>query len=176
MEEITTHLISVNSLIWLFLVVFMIHDFEEIIFVEPWIKKNFNQIINKVPERITIILSEYSTVTSSQFAVAVFVEFVLFTVITYLAAEQGSYIFFIGFNAILLIHVFTHFAQTLYLRMYTPGVITALLIILPYSIYLFYRLIGEGIVTLREVFIYAPFGLVLIPIVLFGHKLGKKIV
>jgi hypothetical protein len=176
MEEILKSNISINSLIWLFLAAFMIHDFEEIIFVESWMRKYFHKTIIKLPNRIGSIVKEFSTVTSSQFAVAVCIEFSILLVATFLAAEYNIYIFIVSFNAILLLHVFTHLAQTIYLRMYTPGVVTGVLVTLPYSIYFFYRLINEEIVTLKEVFIYAPLGLVLLPIVLLGHKIGKWIV
>ena len=34
--------ISINTLIWLLSIVFMLHDFEEIILAVPWLEKNFN--------------------------------------------------------------------------------------------------------------------------------------
>lgn len=33
--------IGIHSLIWLFLVAFMLHDFEEIIRIEPWFRKHY---------------------------------------------------------------------------------------------------------------------------------------
>ncbi|WP_160297230.1 HXXEE domain-containing protein [Paenibacillus sp. IHBB 10380] len=59
-----------------------------------------------------------------------------------------------GFNFLLLIHVFTHLTQSIYLKCYTPEVVTGLLITLPYSIYLFYRMIIEELVSLKGVFFY----------------------
>lgn len=96
-----------------------------------------------------------STVKSSQFAVAVFLEFIVFILVTYYAVEHQGYLFFDGFNFLLLIHVFTHLAQ---------------------SIYLFYRMIIEELVSLKEIFLYASSGLLLIPLVMIGHKLGKIII
>jgi hypothetical protein len=161
---------------WLFLAAFMIHDFEEIIVVESWMKKHYSRISRLVPDAIGSWLMKMSTVKSSQFAVAVFLEFIVFIPVTYYAVEHQRYLFFVGFNFLLLIHVFTHLAQSIYLKCYTPGVVTGLLITLPYSIYLFYRMIIEELVSLQEVFLYAPSGLLLIPLVMIGHKLGKIII
>ncbi|WP_253944700.1 HXXEE domain-containing protein [Paenibacillus sp. NEAU-GSW1] len=158
---------------WLFLAAFMIHDFEEIIAVESWMNNNFAKVYKRAPKFVGNRLQTMSNVKSSQFAVAVFLEFIIFVPVTYLAVEHGNYALFIGFNAVLLVHVFTHVGQSLLIRSYTPGVVTALLITLPYSLYLFNRMIAEGLVSLNEIFIFAPFGLLLLPIVLFGHKLGK---
>jgi len=164
---------SIESLMWLFLAAFMIHDFEEIIFVESWMKKNYPRISQVVPKPIGTMLKNMSAVTSSQFAVAVFVEFVIFIPVTYLAVEHQNYVLFVGFNAVMLLHVFTHLGQSLFIKSYTPGVVTALLVSLPYSLYLFYRMVTEDLVSLKQIFIYAPSGVLLLPIVLLGHRLGK---
>lgn len=167
---------SIQSLIWLFLAAFMLHDFEEIIRIEPWFRKHRNVIFARVPARFHKDFQPFSRMTSSQFAVAVCVEFVIFIPCTYLAAEKGMYLMFLGFNAVMLLHVVTHVGQALFVRMLTPGVITAVAIVLPYSLYLFYRLLNENLVTLSDILISLPFGLTIVPIVLFGHKLGEWII
>lgn len=161
---------------WLFLAAFMIHDFEEIIFVESWMKRNYERISSIVPKFYRSQLKGMSDITSAQFAVAVFIEFILFVPITYVAVERQSYVLFVGFNALLLVHVFTHVAQSLFVRSYTPGVVTAVIVILPYSLYLFYRMIDEGLVTLSQVLTYAPTGILLLPIVILGLRFGRKVV
>jgi len=49
MLSLLDSVISLNSVIWLFLIAFIIHDLEEIIFVESWMKKNYNYIQQKTP-------------------------------------------------------------------------------------------------------------------------------
>jgi hypothetical protein len=139
-------------------------------------KRNYERVSSIVPKFYRSQLKEMSDITSAQFAVAVFIEFILFIPITYIAVEHQNYILFVGFNALLLVHVFTHVAQSLFVKSYTPGVVTGILVILPYSLYLFYRMIDEGLVTLSEVLSYAPTGILLLPIVIMGLKLGRKIV
>lgn len=168
--------ITIQSLVWLFLVAFMLHDLEEIIVVESWIKSNKLQVMHKVPVRISRPLDKVLDITSAQFAVAVLLEFIVFIPFTYLAAEQGSYFVFLAINTLFLLHVFTHVGQSLYLKQYTPGVVSAVIVILPYTLYLFYTLLSEQLVTWKEVLLSIPVGLLVIPLVILGHELGKKIV
>lgn len=139
--------ISLNSLIWLFIVTFMIHDFEEIIFVERWMNKNHASARLAFPKPLRRWFDSFRNITSSQFAVAVALEFIIFIPTTIMATDFHHFLLFIGFNAILLIHVFTHLFQSLFLRMYTPGVVTAVFVTLPYTVYLFYRLADIGILN-----------------------------
>lgn len=169
-------LISINSLIWLFLAAFMMHDFEEIIRIEPWFRKHYDKIYRQVPKRFHKELHSFSRMTSSQFAVAVCIEFVIFIPFTFLAAEKENYVIFLGFNAILLLHVFMHIGQALFVKMLVPGVVTAVFITLPYSVYLFYRLLNENIVGMKDILISIPFGLTLAPIILLGHRAGEKLI
>ncbi|RIX51587.1 HXXEE domain-containing protein [Paenibacillus nanensis] len=154
----------------------MLHDFEEIIRIEPWYRKHYRTILGRVPEKLRKDISSFARMTSSQFAVAVCLEFIVFVPFTFLAAERESYLFFLGFNAVLLIHVFMHVGQALYVRMLVPGAVTAVLITLPYSVYLFYRLLHDNAVELSDIWFSLPFGLLLVPVILLGHKAGEKLV
>jgi len=168
--------ISVNSLIWLFLAAFMLHDFEEIIRIEPWWQKHRESIFKKVPKKFHKELQSFANMTSSQFAVAVCIEFIVFIPFTYLAAEKQMYTMFLGYNAVLLLHVLMHVGQALLLNKLVPGVVTAVFITLPYSLYLFYRLLNEHLIEFSDILLSIPFGLTLVPILLIGHKAGEKLV
>lgn len=167
---------TIQTLIWFFLVAFLLHDLEEIILVEPWIKKNKNKVISKIPERLHSRLDKLLNITSSKFTVAVLLEFIIFIPFTFIAAEQGKYFVFLSFNTLFFLHVFTHLGQSLYLKMYTPGVVSAIFITLPYSIYLFYRMIAEQLVTWDQILLSIPLGIIIIPVILIGHEFGRKVV
>ncbi|CAM4295736.1 MAG: HXXEE domain-containing protein [Paenibacillus macerans] len=168
--------ISLQTLVWLFIVAFVIHDLEEIIWVEPWMKKNARRVAPALPLRMRPAFEKMSRLTSSQFAVAVLMEFIIFIPFTYIAAEKGRFFMFLAFNTLFFLHVFTHLGQSLYLRKYTPGVVTAVLVVLPYTVYLFSRLLGEKWVTWGEILFSVPVGFILAPCVLLGHELGRRIV
>lgn len=158
------------------LVMFVIHDLEEIIWVEPVVKKHKKYILNRLPNGLKTRVDAMLNITSSQFAVAVWIEFMVLTYVTYLAAERGEYLGFLAFITIFFIHVFTHLGQSLVFRIYTPGVVSAVLVVLPFTSYVLYRMTNESVVSWNEVFLSIPLGFVIIPIVLMGHKIGKKLV
>jgi hypothetical protein len=166
---------SVNTLIWLFPVAFMLHDFEEIIFIEGWYRKHGAAVMARIPVWMQVRFGKIAGMNSSQFAVAVMLEFIAFIPITYAASEKGFFLPFLGCNAVLFLHVFTHLGQSLYLGRYTPGVVTAVLLCLVYPLYLFDRLIREGIITYGEIMYSLPIGLLVIPLVLLGHELGRRV-
>jgi hypothetical protein len=69
-----------------------------------------------------------------------------------------------------------HIGQALLVTKLVPGVITAVCITLPYSLYLFYRLLKESLIEWTDIFLTLPFGLLLIPIVILGHKAGELLI
>ncbi|HEY8361682.1 MAG TPA: HXXEE domain-containing protein [Tissierellaceae bacterium] len=175
MLSLLDSVISLNSVIWLFLIAFIIHDLEEIIFVESWMKKNYNYIQQKTPSLFKKSIESLNSIRSDRFAFAVFLLLIVFIPATWLAAEKQYYLFFVGFNLALLVHVFAHLGHSLFLMRYTPGVLTALFLILPYSIYLLYRLFSAKLIDLDLLFISLPVGIFLIPIVLVGHWLSRLV-
>ncbi|MWC28606.1 HXXEE domain-containing protein [Paenibacillus sp. MMS18-CY102] len=167
--------LSLQSLIWLFLAAFMIHDFEEIIVIESWMKRNFHQMQDAVPAVFRRKLREMGNVRADRFAFAVALEFIVFIPATWLAAEREVYLFFAGFNVVLLIHVLTHLGQSLIVRKYTPGVVTAILVTLPYSVYLLYRMADAEVMSMNMIVKSLPIGFLLLPLIIAGHKLAQKI-
>ena len=168
--------ISLATLLWLFPITFLFHDFEEIIFVEPWFKKHYRGLKEKVPKPMKKLFEDLSKSSSGSFAVPVFIQLILYTFSTYLAVEKQFYGMFVGFNIVLFLHIFTHVGQWIFFKVYTLGVSTALIITLPYSLYLFYRLLNGRIITPFDMLTDIPYGLLTILVVFVGHKLAPKIV
>jgi hypothetical protein len=167
--------ISLVTLLWLFPVTFLLHDFEEIIFAESWFNKNYNKSLPKVPNHMKETFKELSKTTAARFAIPVFIQFIFYIGATYLAVEKDIFGPFIGFNVLMFLHVFMHLGQSLFLRTYALGVGTAILITLPYSIYLFYRLLEEHIQFI-DLIINLPYGIITIFVILWGHKISTKII
>ncbi|WP_338055324.1 HXXEE domain-containing protein [Shimazuella alba] len=155
--------------------VFLIHDFEEIIYMETWFARHYHKFRHKIPSPFLKITDQASKVTTQQFALAVLVELLFLVIATLIASEGMDYLLFLGVNIIMLLHVFMHIGQSIYLRRFVPGVLTAIFFILPYSLYLFYRLLVEKVVSWSDIVISIPFGFLLVPIVLFGHYLAGKL-
>lgn len=138
------HMISV---LWLFPILFMFHDFEEILTVEKWTKQNKEQVLAALPESIRKYFYSSFQMTTVQFAQDVFWIFLAITTATILAVFFSFYYLFLVFLAIFFAHVFTHIGQALYLKKYTPGVITSIILVLPYSLYAYYRLLKEQVIS-----------------------------
>ena len=77
--------------------------------------------------------------------------YILIVGVTFAAVFLEFYLPYLAVLAVFLLHVFTHLAQSIVLRMYTPGVVTAVLIALPYSLYAFYRLLQENVVSEADI-------------------------
>jgi hypothetical protein len=144
-----------DRLLWLVPIFFAIHNLEEAPFMEVWSKK--------------IPLKVHPTVTTRQFFIAVTFLTVMGVLLTYIALQYISkptgYFLVLGIQAILLFNAFIpHIGSTIRFRMYSPGVISAVLITLPFSFYLFRRAFAEHVLTVNQFWILlgiAPFAMVI---------------
>jgi hypothetical protein len=161
------HSIPFDRLLWLVPIVLTIHNIEEAPFMESWSKR--------LPLKI------HPTVTTRQFVIAVTFLTLAGFALTYLGVEylanQTGYLIVLGIQAILLFNAFMpHIATTIRFRMYSPGVITALLINLPFSFYLFRRALNENIIGWNHFWILlgvAPFATVIFAFI--SLKIGKAL-
>jgi hypothetical protein len=126
---------EMTHVIWLFLVVFMLHDLEEIIVVENWLIRYRMQVAQKLPAPLEKLLKPMLNMTTAQFSVAVTGIFVILTaavLLTVTTLPDGTYLpFFLVCLHVMFLHVFTHLGQSILFRAYTPGVVTAVLLIFP---------------------------------------------
>lgn len=147
--------ISLRTMLWLVPVFFMLHNMEEAPFMEQWSKR--------LPIKI------HPTVTTSQFVIAVvfltvtgFI--VTFASLTWLPTSTG-YLLILSMQAVLFVNAFVpHLLATLRFRLYSPGVVTAVLITIPFSIYLFQRALREQVLSWSQFWLLlgiAPFVMVL---------------
>ena len=117
---------------------FMLHNMEEAPFMEKW------------SERLPVKM--HPTVTTPQFVVAV----IFLTVASFIVTLAGlawlptptGYLLILGIQAALFVNAFVpHLVTTIRFRLYSPGVVTAVLITIPFSVYLFQRAFREQILT-----------------------------
>jgi hypothetical protein len=170
---------DVHTLIWLFPIVFMLHDFEEIIMVETWIKKNTELIYNKLPKRLADRVIKQFSMTTAQFSVSVLIIFLFGS--TFMASQylhQGplaNIYFFMVCILVFFLHVFTHIGQSVALRSVTPGVITSIFVVFPYGLIVLHTLFTTGVITWSTILLSLPFTLLIFPVVLTAHWIGKKV-
>ncbi|MBN6188998.1 HXXEE domain-containing protein [Aneurinibacillus sp. BA2021] len=167
--------------IWLFPIVFMLHDFEEIITVEAWLSKNKMKVYHMFPTffaRRQAMFDRRFAMKTVQFSVAVAWIFVLLSLITFYTSQSlahgGSFLFYVAALHVLFGNVWTHVIQSIVLRGYTPGVVTAVVLVLPYSVYMYSRLLAEGYIDWSLIWSALPLSIVLLPLIFFGLLLGRK--
>jgi hypothetical protein len=141
-------------LLWLVPIFFTLHNLEEASFMERGLQR--------LPLKI------HPKVSTRQFVIAVTFLTLAGFLLTYVGVEslepQTGYLIVLGIQAILLFNAFVpHIAAMIRFRMYTPGVVTAMLITLPFSFYLFRRTLNENILNWTEFWILlgiAPFAMI----------------
>lgn len=175
MLEWLNETISIETLVWLFPISFLLHDFEEIIFVEAWFKKNFEKVEPLIPQMMKGLFQDMSKITSARFSIPVFMQFILYIVACFIAIEGNYFGLFVGLNVVFFLHIFAHIGQSIFLRTYALGVGSAIVITLPYSLYLFYRLLHEQIIQFADLISTIPFGLITGFLVWAGHEIAPKI-
>jgi hypothetical protein len=164
--------IPFDRLLWLVPVFLTLHNLEEAPFMENWSRR----LAMKLP----------LTITTRQFVIAVTFLTVAGFVLTYFGmqylANQTGYLIVLAMQAIILFNAFIpHIATTLRFRMYSPGLITAIVIVLPFSFYLFRRGFYEHILTWRHFWMLlgiAPFAMMIMTFLSLGigQALDKKLV
>jgi hypothetical protein len=127
--------ISFDRLLWLVPVLLAIHNAEEAPFMENWSKR--------LPFKLPL------TITTRQFAVAVtLLTIAVFLVTGYVlkyVANPTGYLILLGIQGAMLFNAFIpHVALTIWFRRYSPGVLTSVFFIIPFSFYLFRRASMEG--------------------------------
>ncbi|MBE7124062.1 HXXEE domain-containing protein [Bacillus cereus] len=135
--------LELYNAIWLFVVVFMLHDFEEIITVEKWAKRKESKI-KAHSKWINNKIWDFWNINSQSFAKRDVFIFLFMSIITFIKVQylenSWSSILFLCFLTFVLLHNIVHVLQTIFVKTYTPGLYTAVFLVTPYTIYILYRL------------------------------------
>ena len=122
---------NIQVLMMIFPVAFMLHDFEELCFLENWIRKNANEIRNKLTGKIWIRLEGYST---SALGIGILLMFLFVSFTSILSVTLNLYTLFAAAMIVFTAHNLFHIIQPLLLGRYIPAMGSALLT-LPYPLY-----------------------------------------
>lgn len=133
---------------WLLVVVFMVHDFEEIVMMQPWLRKNGAALDRRFP-RIAPRLSGIAGLSTPAFALVVSSIFVLLSGAIMACVELGLYSLYFAILVVFSAHLFVHIGTFLFLRRYVPVIVTSLLA-LPYSAYALIAISRSGLVAAPE--------------------------
>jgi hypothetical protein len=162
-----------TTIVWLFPIVFMLHEFEEIIFFKPWIRENSDYLQKRVPKPARRLLSHLENLSVPAFTVAVAEEFILLSVITIVSIMFDSYLLWLGVFMGFFVHLLIHFVQWIILRRYIPVIITTFISLI-YCVFSLTYILEKGIFHITEVILWTVIGFIIISInLLFAHKLAE---
>jgi len=115
--------------IWCFPILFMFHDFEEVIFMKPWFSNREEKILKKFPKFAPSLIEHFNKVSQAGFAFAVAIIFVLVSVVTITASIFDFYLIWLGLFGVYLLHLFVHCIQAIVLKDYVPSLVTSVIFI-----------------------------------------------
>ena len=111
--------------------VFMLHDFEELIGAEPWLRANRAALLQRFPRLAPRLVAQLERMAGAPFTYSVFL---LFALLSFYTALCGDYRLWYGVLAVFTAHLLVHLLQWALWRRYIPCIITSLLA-LPYGIW-----------------------------------------
>jgi len=114
--------------------VYMLHDFEEIIMMKSWAKSNEKYISQRFPKIAQRLISHLREMSVEGFVLCVAVLFLLLGLVTLTALWTGFYLFWMGIFMAFSIHIVVHIIQWIVFQRYIPAIVTSLLCV-PYCIY-----------------------------------------
>lgn len=140
------HWLSRSSVLWLVPVLLLVHNLEEVLFMQRILPLD----PERIPSALRLLLPE---VTYAQFLLVL----LPVTVLPFLIAARGDLhrdrsagiFLLLGFQAVVLLNVFSHIASALVVGGYVAGLLTALLLNLPFSIYVFQKATAERWISRR---------------------------
>lgn len=164
---------------WWLVILFIIHDGEEALFLPPWVKKNteiFTEFKKRYP-RIAGILNLLLSSDHRQFVISVIILLIFLCLICGLAAAYPAVGWiqsvFLGSLIVYTLHLIIHVFQSLYIHQAIPGVISSVIVFIP-LIFLWLNTISSRNVPLTNSLLYGLiFALVLFPFFPLIMKLGQ---
>jgi len=155
-------------------IVYMLHDFEEIIGMKPWVRLNESHLYSRFPKIASKLVPHLQSTSTEGFALCVAILFMLIGVITISALFTDFYKLWMGIFMVFSIHIVVHFIQWIVFRRYIPAIITSLLCI-PYCI--FGVMYINRIFSLGDILAYTILVLVVSIILLYvAHRYIAKLI
>jgi hypothetical protein len=160
---------SLITLVWLSPVLFMIHDFEEIIIVGAWKKKYSNVIKLSKPKKVPF--SDF--VSTESFSCGVAEEFLLLTIVSLLSCIFGNYFLWFALFFAFVLHLVIHFVLCIRFGHYVPGLLTSV-IFFPIGILILIAFMIDANFHLISIIVPSMIGtIVFLGNILFLHRMMK---
>ncbi|MFB6498259.1 HXXEE domain-containing protein [Bacillus haynesii] len=119
---------NMQFIAWMLPILFILHDFEEMVMVEAWSKRYRSELkqLKKAP---------FGHAKTASFVCAVLEEFILAVGVTVISIYFNQYIVWFGFFFAFTVHFLVHIVLWLKFKHYVPGILTSFFM-LPFCCYL----------------------------------------
>ncbi|AGU72131.1 HXXEE domain-containing protein [Streptococcus constellatus subsp. pharyngis] len=162
-----------KDIIWLFPLLFIFHDLEEIIGFMPWIEQN-EKLLEK---KAAFILNTHKSLSTEGFALAVAEEFVVVLFGSFFAIFYHTrflYLIWLGGFIAFALHLVLHILQAIWIRRYIPALATSILC-LPVSSIIIWKTTTLLHINTIELLVFSLMGvLIAISNLFFALWLGKQ--
>lgn len=161
------------ELLWLFPVLFIIHDMEEVIGFKAFFNINKDMLERRYP----FILKTYRDFSTEGLALAVFEELMLCVGIsTGAVLTQNKYVYLLWFGvyAAFVLHLVMHLISSIIIRKYIPAVATSI-VLLPICVFIMYNSIVALSCSAAELIISSLIGLMIIAVnLMLSHYMMRR--
>ncbi|MGY3777737.1 HXXEE domain-containing protein [Isobaculum melis] len=110
-----------SFIIWILPILFMIHDFEEIIMVRAWKKRHRKKFSSAKRPFFG------NTTNTAAFSIAVLEEFLLLSGASFFTQSTENFSIYFSLFLAYTLHLFVHFLMSIKVKIYVPGLLTAIL-------------------------------------------------
>jgi hypothetical protein len=169
-----------RRLLWLLPLAFIVHDGEELATMPAWLAAHGDTASGLLPRMPG--LSEGSLILAMdrvQLMLAMGAILLLLTSVTAAVSLSRSKVALHAYGFVLggfFLHGFGHLAQALLLRGYTPGVVTAALVVIPVSLFVYRTLWKSGALSRTATWVLAVAGAALVaPAILLALSVGRAL-
>ena len=163
---------EIYKLSFITIVLFMIHEFKEIIFIKKFIEKN--KVVKDMKNELFVKKKEsYPSTETTSLMIAE--EFIILSTLLFIASEFRMYEIVLSLFIVYIAHLVPHIYDALRYRKFSPGSRTSF-IIFPLGILIIWNVILNKEINL-VIFILCVIiiGFLMILNLIFLHKISKKI-
>ena len=163
---------EIYKLSFIIIVLFMIHEFEEIIFIKKFIEKN--KVVKNMKNELFVKIKEsYPSTETTSLMIAE--EFIILSTLLSIASEFRMYEIVLSLFIVYIAHLVPHIYDALRYRKFSPGSRTSF-IIFPLGILIIWNVIlNKEINFVIFILCVIIIGFLMILNLIFLHKISKKI-
>ena len=163
---------EIYKLSFMAIVLFMIHEFEEIIFIKKFIEKN--KVVKYMKNEL-FLKKKANYPSTETISLMITEEFIILSTLLFIASEFSMYEIVLSLFIVYIVHLLPHIYDALRYRKFSPGSRTSF-IIFPLGILIIWNIIlNKKIHLVILILCVIIIGFFMILNLLFLHKISKKI-